>query len=255
MPPTRRIAEGLYYSWSKEFLEAGKKRLRRRHRAPSDLGRLITTKAFAEWPDARLEGVGRRTFPGEPSSLQKKHDPGMGEALQGMRYPASPRSVEIIRPVEQSHLGVGSTLDKLGIPLKDHLLSLLRSSFWPLATPVLRIATAARAGCGTGSLPDDRLFGGRSSALALGGDAAVAPGTGRRGLRTPGATLVSEASVYRLLKAHGLITSPAFEVIKAEPMSSATRPRRRTSCGRPTSPISRSSAGAGFTCRGHPGRL
>ena len=33
------IAEGLYYSWSKEFLEAGKKRLRRRHRAPSDLGR------------------------------------------------------------------------------------------------------------------------------------------------------------------------------------------------------------------------
>jgi transposase-like protein len=27
------IAEGLYYSWSKEFLEAGKRRPRRRHRA------------------------------------------------------------------------------------------------------------------------------------------------------------------------------------------------------------------------------
>ena len=53
---------------------------------------------------------------------------------------------------------------------------------------------------------------------------------------------VSEASVYRLLKAHGLITSPAFVVIKAAD-EFATRPRRRTSCGRPTSPISRSSAG------------
>ena len=32
-----------------------------------------------------------------------------------MRYPASEK-LEIIRLVEQSHLGVGSTLDKLGIP-------------------------------------------------------------------------------------------------------------------------------------------
>jgi len=62
---------------------------------------------------------------------------------------------------------------------------------------------------------------------------------------------VSEASVYRLLKAHDLITSPAFIVIKGEPMerqwserhwrttSSKTRPRRPTSSGRPTSLISR----------------
>ncbi len=59
---------------------------------------------------------------------------------------------------------------------------------------------------------------------------------------------VSVASVYRLLKAHDLITSPAFVVIKAAPsrrsvaspagqgMSSGARPRRRTRCGRPTSP-------------------
>ena len=32
-----------------------------------------------------------------------------------MRYPASEK-LEIIRLVEQSHLGVGSTLDKLGNP-------------------------------------------------------------------------------------------------------------------------------------------
>ena len=46
---------------------------------------------------------------------------------------------------------------------------------------------------------------------------------------------VSEASVYRILKAHDLITSPAFVV----PMSSATRPPPRTSFGRPILPTSR----------------
>ena len=33
------IAEGLYYSWSKEFLESRQEAARRRHRAPSDLRR------------------------------------------------------------------------------------------------------------------------------------------------------------------------------------------------------------------------
>ena len=54
----------------------------------------------------------------------------------------------------------------------------------------------------------------------------LSPGNWPSGLRTPGA-FVSEASVYRLLKAHDLITSPAFVVIKAS--MSSTRPRRRTS--------------------------
>ena len=122
-----------------------------------------------------------------------------------MRYPASEK-LEIIRLVEQSHLGVGSTLDKLGIPkttfyrwydrflafgdagLEDRNRSSAWSSsptwasgplwtswafrrppfiagtiaFWPLATPVLRIATAVQAGCGTGSR---MMSGGRSSIL------------------------------------------------------------------------------------------
>jgi putative transposase len=42
----------------------------------------------------------------------------------------------------------------------------------------------------------------------------VAAGTGH-GLRRSTAVLVSEASVYRLLKAQGLITSPAFILLKA----------------------------------------
>ena len=58
------IAEGLYYSWSKEFLEAGKKRL------AGDTGRQATS---GEVKGLRQEmrdliGVGRRTFAGEPSS-------------------------------------------------------------------------------------------------------------------------------------------------------------------------------------------
>jgi len=47
---------------------------------------------------------------------------------------------------------------------------------------------------------------------------------------------VSEASVYRLLKAHDLITSPAFIVMKAAD-EFKTRRRPPISCGRPTSPI------------------
>jgi hypothetical protein len=49
---------------------------------------------------------------------------------------------------------------------------------------------------------------------------------------------VSESSVYRLLKAHDLIRSPAF--IASRPLtSSGTRQLRPTSSGRPISPISR----------------
>jgi putative transposase len=49
---------------------------------------------------------------------------------------------------------------------------------------------------------------------------------------------VSEASVYRLLKARDLIASPTFIVIKAAEAFKDKTPRP-TSCGRPTSPISR----------------
>ena len=56
---------------------------------------------------------------------------------------------------------------------------------------------------------------------------------------------VSEASVYRLLKAHDLITSPAYIVIKAAE-EFRTRPPRPTSSGRPTSPISKSREGVGI---------
>jgi putative transposase len=48
---------------------------------------------------------------------------------------------------------------------------------------------------------------------------------------------VSEASVYRLLKARDLITSPAYMVIKAADEFKDKTTVRQTSSGRPTSPI------------------
>ncbi len=102
------IAESLYYNWSKEFLEAGKKRL------AGDTARAATSdevKAAAP-RDPRSEG-GRRRAGAGTASAQKKHDRGWGR--RRMRYPASEK-LEIIRLVEQSHLPARRTLEKLGIP-------------------------------------------------------------------------------------------------------------------------------------------
>jgi hypothetical protein len=56
---------------------------------------------------------------------------------------------------------------------------------------------------------------------------------------------VSESSAYRILKAHDLITGPAFIVVKAadEFKDKTTAPNQLR---QPTSPISRSSAGDGI---------
>ena len=101
------IAEGLYYSWSKEFLEAGKKRL------AGDTARQATSAEVkdAESRGPRSQGGIGRANAGEPAA-QKKHDRGWGR--RGMRYPISEK-LEIIRLVERSHLPVRRTLDNLGI--------------------------------------------------------------------------------------------------------------------------------------------
>jgi transposase-like protein len=85
------IAESLYYSWSKEFLEAGKKRLAgdTARQPPAMKSRICVVSRDAE-------GGGGRPHPGEPPA-QKKHDRGWGR--RRMRYPASEK-LEIIRLVE-----------------------------------------------------------------------------------------------------------------------------------------------------------
>ena len=125
-----------------------------------------------------------------------------------MRYPASEK-LEIIRLVEQSHLPVRRTLDKLGVP---------RATFYrwydcyQSAGPEALQDRSPRPKRVWNKIPDEV----RSRILTL---ALEAPELSPRELAVrftdTDRTFVSETSVYRLLKAHDLITSPAFIVIKA----------------------------------------
>jgi putative transposase len=125
-----------------------------------------------------------------------------------MRYPASEK-LEIIRLVEQSHLPARRTLQKLGIA---------KTTFYRWYDRYHAFGTAGLADRSSGPgriwnrIPDDV----RRQIVDLALDK---PDLSPRELAvtftdTKG-YFVSEASVYRLLKAHGLITSPAFIVIKA----------------------------------------
>ncbi len=125
-----------------------------------------------------------------------------------MRYPAAEK-LEIIRLVEQSALPVRHTLAKLGIP---------RATFY-------RWYDRHRSG-GPEALNDrsprpDRVWNRiadperqRIIELAL-DEPALSPRELAVRFTDTESYFVSEASVYRLLKAHELIASPAFVVIKA----------------------------------------
>jgi putative transposase len=125
-----------------------------------------------------------------------------------MRYPASEKA-EIIRLVEQSALPVKRTLEKLGIP---------RATFY-------RWYDLYESG-GLEALDDrsprpnrvwNRIPGDiRERILRLALDLpALSPRELAVRFTDTEKYFVSEASVYRLLKAHDLITSPAFIVVKA----------------------------------------
>ena len=125
-----------------------------------------------------------------------------------MRYPASEK-LEIIRLVEKSHLPVRRTLDKLGIA---------RATFY-------RWVDLYRLG-GVDALEDHRPTPGhvwnripdqiRREIVDLALDIPeLSPRELAVRFTDTRRYFVSESSVYRLLKAHDLITSPAFIVMKA----------------------------------------
>ena len=125
-----------------------------------------------------------------------------------MRYPASEK-LEIIRLVEQSHLPAKQTLDRLGIP---------RTTFYRwydryLEGGVERLEDRSPKPSRVWNRILDEV---REQIVDL---ALEQPELSPRELAVrftdTKAYFVSEASVYRLLKAHDLITSPAFVVIKA----------------------------------------
>jgi putative transposase len=125
-----------------------------------------------------------------------------------MRYPASEK-LEIIRLVEQSALPVRRTLEKLGIPRATFYrwYDLYRSG-----GPETLADRSPRPKRVWNRIPDDV----RKRIITL---ALECPELSPRELAfrftDTESYFVSEASVYRLLKAHDLITSPAFIVMKA----------------------------------------
>ena len=146
-----------------------------------------------------------------------------------MRYPASEK-LEIIRLVERSHLPVRRTLEKLAIPRATfyHWYDRYRSD-GPEALEDRR----PRPDRVWNRIPDQVRE--RTVSLAL-DEPTLSPRELAVRFTDSEKYFVSEASVYRLLKAQDLIASPAF-IGSKPPMSSQTRPPHPTSCGRPTSPI------------------
>lgn len=126
-----------------------------------------------------------------------------------MRYPASEK-MEIIRLVEQSHLGVRPTLKKLGIP---------KTTFYRWYDRYLAFGEAgledrnSNPGRVWNRIPNEvrqEIIGLALEETELSPRELAVRFTDTKGY------FVSEASVYRLLKSQDLIASPAFIVVKAD---------------------------------------
>jgi len=125
-----------------------------------------------------------------------------------MRYPASEK-LEIIRLVEQSHLPVRRTLEKLGIP---------RPTFYRWyelyqTGGVEALEDRPSRPCRVWNRISDEV---REKVLQLALDEPeLSPRELAVRFTDEQGSFISEASVYRLLKAQDLIPSPAYIVIKA----------------------------------------
>lgn len=125
-----------------------------------------------------------------------------------MRYPGTDK-LEIIRLVEQSHLPVRRTLEHLGIPPATFYRWYER---YQTGGPEALADRPSRPDRVWNRIPDD--VRGRIIDLAL-AEPELSPRELAVRFTDRERYFVSEASVYRLLKAHDLITSPAFIVVKA----------------------------------------
>ena len=179
------------------------RRKTRRHYSSEEKIRIVLEGTA--WRGTRSQGSPGRADAGEPAA-QKKHDRAWGRAR--MRYPASEK-LEIIRLVEHSHQGVRWTLDKLGIP---------KTTFYRWYDRYLAFGEAglkdrnSNPGRVWNRIPD--AVRQKSIKLAL-EETDLSPRELAVRFTDIKGYFVSEASVYRLLKAQDLITSPAFVVIKA----------------------------------------
>ena len=125
-----------------------------------------------------------------------------------MRYSASEK-LEIIRTVETSHLPVRRTLSKIGIPKTTFYTWLDRYAAGGLEALEDRKPRPKRV---WNRIPDeirDRII---ERALE---QPELSPREVAVAFTDAEKTFVSEASVYRILKAEGLVTSPTFIVMNA----------------------------------------
>jgi putative transposase len=125
-----------------------------------------------------------------------------------MRYPASEK-IEIIRIVEQSHLSARKTLEQIGVP---------RATFYrwyeqyQTGGPEGLEDRPSQPSRVWNRIPDEV----RSQIVTLALEQCeLSPRELAVRFTDTQGYFVSEATVYRLLKAHDLITSPAFIVMKA----------------------------------------
>jgi len=155
-----------------------------------------------------------------------------------MRY-AAPEKLEIIRLVEGAQLSARQTLAKLGIP---------RTTFYRWYDRYLQ---RGEAGLEDPSPKPKHVWKRIPDAvrrkvvkLAL-KETELSPRELAVTFTDQESYFVSETSVYRVLKAHDLITSPAFIVIKAASEFKDKTTAINQSLADLTSPSSRFSAGAG----------
>jgi putative transposase len=125
-----------------------------------------------------------------------------------MRYPASEK-LEIIRLVEQSHLPVRRTLDKLGVSCRTFYRWYDRYLEGGPEALADRPSCPSRVWNRIATEVQDQIVD-----MAL-EHSELSPRELAVRFTDEKRYFVSEATVYRLLKAHDLITSPAFVVVKA----------------------------------------
>jgi len=213
------IAQNLYYRWSKDFLEAGKK-------TPG--WRYGPVRHSDEVRDLRREATALKEVVADltlENRLLKKSVMADGEDGR-MRYPASEKWRSSGSSSNPSAGSAGAGADRNP---EIHVLSMC-DLYWT-GGPEALDDCSPRPDRAWNRIPDD--VRARIVTLAL-DETELSPRELAVRFTDAERYFVSEASVYRLLKAHDLITSPAFIVMKAL-ASSRTRRRRRTSSGRPTS--------------------
>src|ERR1700759_2653443 len=125
-----------------------------------------------------------------------------------MRYSASEK-LEIIRTVEQSHLPVRRTLERIGLPRAIFYRCYYR---YTTGGPEALADRPSRSERSWNRIPPT--VQSRIIELAL-EEPELSPREIAIRFTDRESYFVSEASVYRLLKAHDLITSPAFIIVKA----------------------------------------